>query len=71
MFAQALAADLTREGIVRNVWRLGCWLRILGAAALAVVVVAGLLLLYKNVIALESYPELAQATMTENSNLSQ
>jgi hypothetical protein len=28
-FAQALAADLTAEGVARNVRRLGCWLGLL------------------------------------------
>ena len=69
MFAQALAADLTGEGIARNVWRLVCWLRILGAAALVVLIITRLALFYKNVAAFESYPELAQAAIIEISNL--
>ncbi|MGB8432782.1 MAG: hypothetical protein WCE38_00785 [Burkholderiales bacterium] len=42
-FAQALAADLTDEGVARNARRLGRWLRILGAVALAALAIGALL----------------------------
>jgi hypothetical protein len=67
-FAQALAADLTGESIARHVWRLMCWLRILGLAATMVLVITGLLLFYRNVTAVESHPELAYTAMTKMLN---
>jgi hypothetical protein len=63
-FAQALASDLSGERLARNARRLARALQVPVVMTAAVIAVAGVVVLFRSVGAMESYPEVTHAAAT-------